>query len=426
MVVAATSEGAGRSDTGRKRTQNEDGFYVDDQLGLYVVSDGMGGHAAGEVASATAIEAVKEVVADARQAIEKIRSGELETEALSRLAGQAVQVANQRVNELATSDRGKAGMGCTVTLVLVAGEVAALGHVGDSRLYLRRGGKIDKLSTDHTILGELVRSGVMTPDEATDDHPMAHILSRAVGTQPHVEVETLLFELVGGDQLVLCSDGLSDYLESTEPLAEALAADGLLTGARLETAAEALVAFANDAGGHDNITVVTVQIAADETAPNRASLLSQRYQALSSVFLFQGLDMSRASQVMEACSLLEHEDGDRVVGEGAPINDLYVVVEGRYRLERGDDEVGELAPGDFVGMTTLLHGRAALSTVVAEGPGRVLRLTGADLRNLARRRPFLGIGILDRLGRRLSADLERSYGQRSGADGAAVSASERF
>lgn len=424
-MVAATSQGAGRSDTGRKRTQNEDSFYVDDELGLYVVSDGMGGHAAGEVASATAIAAAREVVEDARAAIEKVRTGELEGEALSRLAGQAVLTANQKVHELATSDRGKAGMGCTVTLVLVAGEVAALGHVGDSRLYLRRGGRIDKLSTDHTILGELVRSGVMEPDEATDDHPMAHILSRAVGTQPHVEVETLLFDLAGGDQLLLCSDGLSDYLESTEPVEQALAGETPLSKDALEAATEQLVAFANEAGGHDNITVVAVQIEVDEAASVRAQLLSQRYDALSSVFLFQGLNLSRASRVMEACTLLEHEAGERVVEEGAVINDLYVVVDGRYLLERRGEEVGELNPGDFVGMTTLLHGRPALASVVAEGTGRMLRLTGADLRQLARRRPFLGIGILDRLGRRLSADLERSYGQRAG-DGAEVSASERF
>jgi len=423
--VAATSEGAGRSDTGRKRTQNEDSFYVDDGLGLYVVSDGMGGHAAGEVASATAIKAVREVVEDARAAIEKVRRGELEGEALSRLAGQAVLTANQRVHELATSDRGKAGMGCTVTLVLVAGEVAALGQVGDSRLYLRRAGRIDQLSTDHTILGELVRSGVMEPDEATDDHPMAHILSRAVGTQPHVEVETLLFEVVGGDQLLLCSDGLSDYLKTTEALEEALAGEAPLSKAAVGAATEKLVAYANEAGGHDNITVVAVQIAVDEAASTRASLLSQRYDALSSVFLFQGLDMSRASRVMEACSLLEHRAGDRVVEEKALINDLYVVVDGRYLLERDGEEVGELTPGEFVGMTTLLHGRSALASVVAEGAGRMLRLTGEDLRQLVRRRPFLGIGILDRLGRRLSADLEKTYGQRAG-DGAAVSASERF
>lgn len=424
-MVAATSVGAGRSDTGRKRTQNEDSFYVDDELGLYVVSDGMGGHAAGEVASATAIQAAREVVEDARAAIQKVRSGELEGEALSRLAGQAVLTANQRVHELATSDRGKAGMGCTVTLVLIAGEVAALGHVGDSRLYLRRAGRVDKLSTDHTILGELVRSGVMEPDEATDDHPMAHILSRAVGTQPHVEVETLLFDLVGGDQLVLCSDGLSDYLKGSEPLEEALGGDAPLSREAIAAATEKLVAYANEAGGHDNITVVAVQIDVDEEASMRAKLLSQRYDALSSVFLFQGLDMSRASRVMEVCSLLEHEAGVQVVEQGTPINDLYVVVDGRYRLERDGEEVGELSPGDFVGMTTLLHGRAALSSVVAEEPGRMLRLTGEDMRQLSRKRPFLGIGILDRLGRRLSADLERSYAQRTG-DEATVSASERF
>ncbi|MEM1031735.1 MAG: protein phosphatase 2C domain-containing protein [Myxococcota bacterium] len=427
----ASSVGAGRSDTGRRRTQNEDGFFVDDSLGLYVVSDGMGGHAAGEVASATAIAAVREVVEAARATVAGVRSGTEARDALSRLAGEAVLTANRRVHELATSDRGKAGMGCTVTLVLVAGDVAAMGHVGDSRLYLRRSGRTDKLSSDHTILAELVRSGVMELGEASKGHPLAHVLSRAVGTQPHVEVETLLFDLAGGEQLLLCSDGLSDYLDDLAPVDAALAAvdasESPPDAAHLDQVAATLVAFANESGGHDNITVVAVQVGADERATARASGLSQRFQALSSVFLFEGLSVPSASRILEAFSAVDHPPEAVVIEAGDDIDALLVVVKGDYRIEDPEGQVvGRFGPGSYLGLTALMRARPARATLRAETKGgTMLRLRGAGLRRLVRRSPHLGLAILDRLGRTLSADLERSYAQRSG-EREAVAVSERF
>jgi serine/threonine protein phosphatase PrpC len=243
--------GIGHTDTGKQRTQNEDSFLVDDDLGLYVVSDGMGGHAAGEIASALAVAAVEGVVRERSAALDAAREGGLAQEELASIARAAVQAAARQVYHRATSPEGDAGMGCTLTVLLVAGSGAAMAHVGDSRLFLSRDGKMSQLSMDHTLAQELVRAGAFKPEDVRA-HPYAHVLSRSVGTQPAVQVDTLEFDVLPGDRLVLCTDGLSEYVEDPAWLA------AQIRDRSFDTLAEKLVSHANEAGGKDNITVLLV------------------------------------------------------------------------------------------------------------------------------------------------------------------------
>jgi protein phosphatase len=233
-------ERAGRTDVGRQRTTNEDSFL--DSAPLFGVADGMGGARAGEVASRIAVE----TLADGGDPDGEHSGGEA-------LLAETARDANRRIYELAQEDDSRAGMGTTFTAVLVdAGDVVA-GHVGDSRLYRLRGGELERLTRDHSLVEELVRRGELDPAEA-ETHPQRSIITRALGPEPDVEVETFTCPGQAGDVYLVCSDGL------TSMVSEGRVADILRESDSLDDAAGRLVAAANDAGGKDNITVVLFRL----------------------------------------------------------------------------------------------------------------------------------------------------------------------
>ena len=238
---------AGLSDTGRKRRQNEDAFVCEPPL--FAIADGMGGAQAGEVASRLAA-AVFEEGAAAVQGEDGVAT--------------VVRAANARIFERAVHDPAVAGMGTTATVAVVdaAAATVTVAHVGDSRAYLYRLGSLEQLTTDHSLVGELVRSGRLTEDEAAV-HPHRSVITRALGTDADVEVDTLTVEGAPGDLVLLCSDGLSAMVRDDEILRVLEA-----TGAAPRDAAEALVSAANAAGGEDNVTVVLFELVdADAEAP---------------------------------------------------------------------------------------------------------------------------------------------------------------
>jgi protein phosphatase len=226
------------SDTGRERRANEDSYLA--RAPIFVVADGMGGARAGEVASRTAVELF------AAGLDERIAPPE------DRLA-RRVQDANERIHELSRADARRAGMGTTLTAVHVGGDELAIAHVGDSRAYLLRDGVLSMLTEDHSLVGELVRQGKLTEQEA-EDHPQRSIITRALGPEPLVMVDTMTLRARAGDVYLLCSDGLTSMLGDARLLA-------LLAGAAtLEQAGGDLIDAANEAGGRDNITVVLFRL----------------------------------------------------------------------------------------------------------------------------------------------------------------------
>ena len=231
------AEHAERSDTGRIRSTNEDAFLV--RAPLFVVADGMGGANAGEIASRTAVE---------------VFAGGLERgeDPESSLA-QTVAAANAQIHAASQSDNARRGMGTTATAALIGDGTVAIAHVGDSRAYLLRAGELVQLTRDHTLVDELVREGRLTPEQAAG-HPQRSIITRALGPESHVEVDTFTETLEEGDVLVLCSDGLTGMVS-----------DGVILttvneSRSLAAAAKSLIRKANEAGGRDNITVVLVRI----------------------------------------------------------------------------------------------------------------------------------------------------------------------
>lgn len=233
------------SDVGLRRQANEDSFATAPELGLYVVADGMGGHRAGKVASELATE-------HALRAIQALQGA---TASPAEKLRQAVSCANREVHHSAQADPELKGMGTTLVAVLATRERVALAHVGDSRAYLVRGGRIRQLTDDHSLVAELVRRRQISEADARE-HPHRHVLTRALGVASTTQPDLAELTPVPGDTFVLCSDGLTTHLRDAEIL-ELVGADP-----DLQKCCDALVACANQRGGVDNVTVVLVRLEA--------------------------------------------------------------------------------------------------------------------------------------------------------------------
>jgi PPM family protein phosphatase len=244
------------TDTGRRRLGNEDAYVFEPPL--FAIADGMGGARAGEIAAGLAAAALEESGAETRG-----------TEGIAAI----ITDANRRIWERSLADPATAGMGTTVTIALLdsAAGTVAMGHVGDSRAYRLRNGVLEQVTTDHSLVAELVESGVLTPEEA-ERHPQRSAITRALGTEPAVDADVFTVDAVPGDLFLLCSDGLTDMLSENEIAAAIESADR-----DPAAAGEALVSAANARGGDDNITVVLFEIVSDDTEletavePERAS-----------------------------------------------------------------------------------------------------------------------------------------------------------
>jgi serine/threonine protein phosphatase PrpC len=235
------ADSAGFTDAGRKRRRNEDAFVHEPPL--FAVADGMGGAQAGEVASRLAAAAFREFhEADEFAPEERVAA--------------IIQEANKRIYERARSDAEASGMGTTITAALLVGDSVAIGHVGDSRAYRLRQGRLEQLTEDHSLVADLVRSGRLTPEEA-DTHPQRSVITRALGTDVDVDVDTFTVAAEPGDLFLLCSDGLTTMVDDDEITAT------IDRSGTLEDAARALLKAANRAGGEDNVTVVLFELAGE-------------------------------------------------------------------------------------------------------------------------------------------------------------------
>jgi PPM family protein phosphatase len=240
-VALRIVEHAGRTDVGRQRSANEDSLVVEPPL--FAVADGMGGAKAGEVASALAVEAVEGAT----------ESGEPAEAQLANIVRQA----NRRIYDLAVADESRRGMGTTLTLAKVHGDEVSLAHVGDSRAYRLRDGQLEQLTRDHSLVAELERSGQITP-EAAEHHPQRSIITRALGPEPDVEVDTYTLAGREGDVFLICSDGLTSMIADDE------VGSILRSAGSLDEAADELIRAANQSGGKDNITVILFRLGEGE------------------------------------------------------------------------------------------------------------------------------------------------------------------
>jgi protein phosphatase len=238
---------AGKSDVGRVRPGNEDAYFIDGDYGVFLVADGMGGHAAGEIASRMAAEMVGPGVS--RAVAQGLRGSELE-----RRIAELVVEANRAILERAEGEPEKRGMGTTLTVLALGSNGYRLGQVGDSRGYLLRDDELTQITRDHTVVQQQVERGALTSEQARL-HPLSHVLTRALGTDEDIEADTYHGKVKPGDVYLLCSDGLSGMVGDGQ-LEEILTANGT----KPEQAVDELIRAANEAGGQDNITAVVVRV----------------------------------------------------------------------------------------------------------------------------------------------------------------------
>lgn len=380
----------GQTDVGRKRTGNEDAYLVDDKHGFHIVADGMGGHNAGEVASATAIEVVREHLLAHKEVLDKLAASPdpANGEAAQKLVEAAVQKASQSIFEMAREDVAKRGMGTTFVGLFVAGAKAVLGHVGDSRVYLFRQGQAHCLTEDHTLIGAQLKAGTITKEEAAKS-PYRNVITRAVGIQPSVQVDTLLLDLLPGDVFMLCSDGLHGYLRDEEPTL-------LLGAAPVNELGGKLIDLANARGGKDNITCVCVGVEGEVNASTRelATEAAAKMEALRKISLFRHLSYKEQSAILSIAMTRSYPAGREIVVEGQEGNELFVILRGRIVIEKDGQAVTELRGGHHFGEMGLIDSAPRSATIRAKDPTRVMIIERGDLMTLMRKDPVLSVKLL--------------------------------
>jgi protein phosphatase len=242
----------GSTDIGRRRVSNEDAFGLDLDLGAFVVADGMGGHAAGEVASREAVDTVIGMLRRDAAAIAGLAEGGADNiRRAQRAVEAAMQAATYMVFAIAENDPEQRGMGTTLSTLVISGTRAITGQVGDSRIYRVRHGQVSRMTEDHTLVAWQIKQGIISEQEA-ERSPHKNVITRAVGSRDYVQVDTMVCDLEPGDRFLVCSDGLHGYLQDEE-LPQHMAKQP-------EPSVEGLIALANQRGGRDNITAIVVGV----------------------------------------------------------------------------------------------------------------------------------------------------------------------
>jgi len=410
------------TDTGLTRNHNEDNFLVDRKLNLFIVADGMGGHAAGEIASSVAVHEVRKVLMEQREVIDSYAfSGSvLRRQPVLSLIERAISQACQLVYRLAQEDSERHGMGTTLSMLLIINGRGFVGHVGDSRIYMTRGAEAKLVTEDHSVINELIKSGRLNPEEAHNS-PYKNAVTRAVGVHEAVEVDTFDFEIKPGDNYLLCSDGLSGYFERDEEIKPYLADEDL------KAIPQRLIDYANGCGGKDNITAIIVRMTGEQTKgslfdppsavtsstggfgtevgkqtipphldlneiegvndsitdelelaglhslnsaktsaePPKSDLSQLPLDMLKLTPIFSLFDLGGLEEIAHHAEVLRVGPDHVLALEGETDEVLLALLSGEAKLERGSEQVGLLAPGDSFGEERLLsrvHNEVSVTT----------------------------------------------------------------
>jgi serine/threonine protein phosphatase PrpC/CRP-like cAMP-binding protein len=379
------------TDVGNVREHNEDNFLVDKKLSLFMVADGMGGHAAGEVASAIAVRTIHEEIKREKELLSDFLTGargasQVTNKDILALMEHAVHRACSRIHEEAQSDPQKRGMGTTLSALIILGTRGFIAHVGDSRIYLARGGGVQQVTEDHTVYNELIKRGKLSREQIEKvGHKNA--ITRAVGVYEQVDVDTLMIEVLPGDQFLLASDGLTGYLESTDELAPYVAKDG-------DTATKALVELAKVRGGKDNITVVLVRLGGEAKDDERAKRLALKREVLGRMPLFARLSDRELLRVMQAVEVRSYDDQAVVIREGDKGDELFIVLSGKVSVSRGGETLTRLGAGEHFGEMALIRAVPRSASVSSDGGAELIVIRRTDFFELLRSEHEIAVKML--------------------------------
>ena len=376
----------GGTHPGQVRDHNEDALLLDKRNGAYVVADGMGGANAGEVASRMVVE---EIARQARTMSKSLREQSEDPDQGRRWAlhylPQVIEQANRLIYAEAQHNRGRRGMGTTVVMLMPVGDEAYICHVGDSRVYLARDGELFQVTEDHSLVTRMLRNGQITAAEAAN-HPRKNLITRCVGIQPEVEVDSLYVDLQPGDRFLLCSDGLSDMLpfEQLQDLALRLSGQQLV---------EAAIHEANLAGGKDNITLVVVEVEQQaEEHPARLGML-KRVEFLQDIFLFAQLGDQECVKVNRILYEQNHPARAQVLRKGSRGDEFYIVVSGKVGIFDGQVHLTSIGPGGHFGEFALLEDQPRSADVYAETECTLLVIRRSDYLQLVATEPSVGVKV---------------------------------
>jgi len=378
------------TDVGRTRDHNEDNFLVDKKLNLFIVADGMGGHAAGEVASSVAVRELRRIIAESRELVEDYGRDETPDgrRDLLELIERAFEQACARIFRLAQESPERRGMGTTLSILLIAGRRGFIGHVGDSRIYLLRSGQVHQLTEDHSLVNELIKRGRLKPGDVFDS-PYKNAVTRAVGVYESVEVDTLDFDILPGDSYLLCSDGLSCYLDND-------ILRTILGGESVKEMPDHFIQLANSAGGKDNITsvVVRIQPEADEHRSERMTEVRLKLDTLRAIPLFKYLTYKGLVKVMNITESRRFRAGQVIFEEDKRGEEFYVIIRGRVRVTKGETNLAELGPGGHFGEMALVDKSPRSAGVTAVEDVVALVIQRPQFFEIMRRDPVLAVKLM--------------------------------
>ena len=413
---------AAATDLGRQRDHNEDNFLIDKKLRLFMVADGMGGHAAGEIASSIAVHEIRDAVNNNRDLIDRYRVDHPGVQAyeILQVLEHAVQAACGAVHTRAQSEPDKRGMGTTATVLLVAGAGDHLrgfiAHVGDSRVYLVRQTQCHVLTEDHSLMNELVRRGKLNREqiESSPYKQYKNAVTRAVGVYGSVEVDTFDFDILPGDRFLLCSDGMYAYVNEQD-LPKQLA-DG-----DVKDVPKRLIDVANTGGGHDNITAVVIRVGDTTTqTPARNTDASQKLDALKGMQMFRYLSYKELVQVAAIAETVDHKRDQVIFSLGQAGDAMYIVVRGKVKLTKDSTTVAELGRGMHFGEMSLIDRSVRSLTATAIEDTQLVAIYRKDFYEIIKREPASAVKMLwafvQVLGHRLrktTSDLSEARGQGS-------------
>jgi serine/threonine protein phosphatase PrpC len=390
--------GAGHTHVGLVHKQNDDAYLLDDEIGFYAVADGVGGNPDGALAARMAVDITRGYLAQRTAELDRLRASPpalVRSEGAALLA-QAIQEACKAIHQAGSGETGKRGMRTTLTCMLKVRSSAVVGHVGDSRLYLVRRGDVHRLTDDHTLVAWQLRSGMITPEEAADS-PFAGTLTRALGSDVQVQVDTLYLDLADADVLLLCTDGLTRHIPDDE-LRTRMQSTSVLT------LPFELVSLANARGGRDNITVAALACSREAGVADETSI-EARIRAVAGLPLFQHLDYREHVAVLSVAGTKKVPAGTKLALEGEKSSDLYLIISGRVTVQHGGRELTVLGPGAHFGEMALVNDAPRSATVIALEDMDLLVIGRADMMGLMRVDPVLAVKILWTLVQALSSRL---------------------